>query len=478
MIQQLKFLPIYKNVDEVSQMGGCVDLKNGYIDEAGAWRSRPGLSPFKVLGTVEPVVGIHWWDERRMALYISDGKLFAQTSEAADPVQVTLDSAVVIPERCSPVFVSTAQRVFIAWNDQVLTWTGSGTAVFCTLGTLPTRVSQLAFLDGYIIAINAADDLMYFAEPSLDDIDAEPTWYAGDKAEGASDLMTTLKAGWRDLMVGGRRSIEMWYNAGNALPQSPFARREGAFIERGVIAPHSFLGINNTWFWLDHERKVSMLSGVTPQVLSGPFDALFQTFSTVEDARAFGIAHGGRSWYVLSFPTENRTFAYEYATQQWAEWAEWHSATASWDRWAGEAVVHAVAWNKHLVASRHENGTVYFLSSTVYADDAVPVMNELTTSWVDHGTNMRKRSRMIRFRVKRGELASATAPVLSLRFRDDGNSVWSSWEDVDLGTLGQTSFHATLQRRGIYRARQYQLRMSGQVGLVMQLVEEDVEALR
>lgn len=479
MIQQLKFLPIYKNVDEVSQVGGCVDLKNGYIDEAGAWRSRPGLLSYRALGTSAPVDGMYWWDEKQFAIYVTGGKIFAQISATTTPVELTLDPGVTIPSPCSPVFASTANRLYIAWGTSVATWLGDTSSVsFCTLGTLPTAVTQLAFLDGYILALNTADDLMYFAEPSTESLTAEPTWYAGDKAEGAPDKMNTLVAGWRDLIVCGRRSIELWYNAGNPLPASPFARREGAFIERGVLAPLSFVGANNTWFWLDHERKICMLQGNVPQVLSGAFDSVFQALTTVEDARGFTLTYGGKNWYIITFPTENRTFAYEYTTQQWAEWSEWYSQKYEWRKWNANAAIHAISWNKHLIASTKNDGTVYELSNTTHADGGISVVNEVTTCWIDHGTNARKRARLLRFRLKRGELVGVNPPMLTIRYRDDGNQTWSTWEEVDMGNLGETAFHVQLFRRGIYRARQYQLRMSGEVALVLQAIEEDVEVLR
>lgn len=478
MIQQLKFLPIYKNVDEVSQLGGCVDLKNGYIDEAGAWCSRPGLAAFQSLGTAEQVLGAYWWDEKQYAIYVSDGKLFVQTAADTAPTEVTLGTGASLSSSVVPTFASTAYRLYIACGGQVITWLGTGTADLCTLGTLPTAVTQLAFLDNYILALNTADNLMYFAEPSTVSATAEPTWYAGDTAEGSPDLMNTLVAGWRDLIVGGRRSIEIWYNAGNALPSSPFSRREGAFIERGVLAPFSFVGANNTWFWLDHERKVSMLQGAVPQVLSGPFDSVFQSLATVTDARGFTLTFGGKNWYVIAFPTENRTFAYEYATQQWAEWSEWKASTSEWLRWNATTAIHAVGWNKHLVVSKKEDGKVFYLDSATHNDNGVSVVNEIITSWVDHGTSARKRSRLIRFRIKRGEYAGVSAPVLNIRYRDDGDQVWSSWEAIDLGTAGETMFHTQLFRRGIYRSRQYQLRMTGEVALVLQSIEEDVEVLR
>ena len=64
---------LFTNVDESVINAPAADMYDGYVDEAGAFNRRPGMSQFVDLGTDAPVDGIFYWPEVDYLVAVSKG---------------------------------------------------------------------------------------------------------------------------------------------------------------------------------------------------------------------------------------------------------------------------------------------------------------------------------------------------------------------------------------------------------------------
>jgi len=390
----------------------------------------------------------------------------------------------------------------------------------------PINVTHIAFIDGYVLANRKETSLIQFS--NLED---GLVWDALDffSAKTKQDEVTSLSVLWREILAVGKDSMDYYWNDGT----TPFSRLEGAYIERGCIAPYSLIFADNTYFWLDNTRRFVRLDGRTPQIISTPFDRIIQGYGTVEDCTADLCEVKGKPWIIWSFPTEGKTLVYDIMLKIWYEWGRWMSGSSTYERWLGNCVVYARDWNKWLIGSRLAGGEIWELDMDTHDDDGGTIRTLRRTALVDHNTLARKKSKAIYVKIKRGEGFAAGSPsmivgsdtlvytcikdhtstandkpitgsnwafyweqsgasvtdwvvdtgydahmpFISFRWKDNNKNTWSNLHQLELGKSGETEVVLTFPRLGIYKTRQWEFIMTDTVPLILCEVEEDVELL-
>ena len=156
-----------------------------------------------------------------------------------------------------------------------------------------------------------------------------------------------------------------------------------------------------------------------------------------------------------------------------------NEAKAIREHWIGNVGTYCSLWNKYLVGSRVD-GKVYTASREFTKDGNNTISAEMWTGRNNWGTDKRKKTLKIRFKVKRGDglngLNPSVTPKLFISKRDNGNTAWSTEKLIDLGISGDTEFYKTFRRQGTYRDRQWRFRLTdGPLTLVS--AEEDFKVL-
>lgn len=284
--------------------------------------------------------------------------------------------------------------------------------------------------------------------------------------EVKGDNLEALFVAWQELYAWGTQGLEIWQYDG----VTPFAPVMNAFTEAGLAAPYSIVIADNTVFALcvvAGAKVVVRMNGRSPVAVSDPIAKILSDMEIVNDAIGDLISVGGLSIYLLSFPSENQSWAYDYKNDTWSRWGHFHEGHH--DRFLGQHACYAKSWNKHLILSRVD-GTVYELSRDEAQDAGQEMVAYRRTGWMNHGTFNRKTCDQFYLKCKAGEADVAT---LLLRWRDDGRSEWSRWVEITLSPIGIRDFLAKLNRFGTYRSRQYEFRLTDNVNLV--LVSADCE---
>jgi hypothetical protein len=151
---------------------------------------------------------------------------------------------------------------------------------------------------------------------------------------------------------------------------------------------------------------------------------------------------------VFSFPSENKSWAYNVFTQQWHRW----SSGLSGGRHRSNC--YAFFNGKHLVGD-FEKGVIYELTDSVRHDDGVEIVSELIFPelWND-GNFLEFNSFQLDMETGAGLEADLTSPAsgsdpqVMLKWSDDGLNTWSNEHWLSVGKIGEYNNRAIHRRMG------------------------------
>lgn len=453
----------YKNVGAVSLTNHSEALINGFVDESESTNKRPGLLEWINLNTNKPIDGLFFWDKKDLVIAVSNGVIFKITSGAI----VTEITGAILNVSGRVLFAVHGDILAMANGGKIVTTDGT-TATEMADADAPTRVTHLGFIDQYLLANNALTDIFYFSDVG-NPLSWDPLEFA--TAELRSDNINALFAtAWGEVYLWGRESLEPWINDG----VNPFSPFPGAQTTRGTIAPYSVVLAGQTFYYLDPSKQIVRLEGRQAVPISNPFRKIFQELTTVNDAIADFMEIEGRAFYVISFPTEKLTFAYDIDMASWAQWSYWDSSVPENTQWLVSSYCHPYLWGFHLAGDRRNNGKIHKLSMAHQNDAEDLIRYFRRTGHIDHGTLNKKRSNFINIKLKRG---TASTGNLAFRWRDDGENLWSNEHLISLGNIGETEFIKRIYTRGIYRTRQYEFTLTDATQLTLVGAEENIDVL-
>ena len=86
---------------------------------------------------------------------------------------------------------------------------------------------------------------------------------------------------------------------------------------------------------------------------------------------------GGHQFYVLSFPAQDKTWAYDISTQQWHQWA-WRDGGGVLHRHRARQIFPAFINTQAniLLAGDWQSGNIYLVDPTVYTDNGSPILRQ------------------------------------------------------------------------------------------------------
>lgn len=279
---------------------------------------------------------------------------------------------------------------------------------------------------------------------------------------GSPDAISGLVIMHRNIWTIGTLTTEVWYNSGAA--DFTFATAPGVYIEHGCIAPYSIAAQDLSVFWLSQDRqgKCVVLRGgadfVVKELSSKGIEAIIGEFAVVSDAIGGCYQQLGHAYYVLTFPTENRTFQVELKTGQWTELA--FTGTNGLER--HRAMSWAFANNMNL-AQDWQNGKLYQLDPTAFTDFGNPITRLRT---IPHVLNDGKRIRINRLiaDTQGGKIPAPDGdPLMFLRVSYDRGGSFSDALESSMGGAGQYPDMPFWSNIGLARDFVFELSWSGPI---------------
>lgn len=189
---------------------------------------------------------------------------------------------------------------------------------------------------------------------------------------GYSDLLVTVIVTKREIWLIGKRTTEIWYDAG--LTDFPFAIIPGPFIQHGCVAKYSVAQVDGAVFWLSQDQAGTniLARGAGYQATRISTHALEQEWAdypTIADAQGFCFQFGGHSFYQINFPTANKSWRWDETTQLWHE-PVYTDTDGNENRHRASCAAFAYGVN---VAADWETGQLYAIDPEFYTDNGVPM---------------------------------------------------------------------------------------------------------
>lgn len=257
-------------------------------------------------------------------------------------------------------------------NQLLIASGGNAYVIDLTLNTLTlipavtlTNVSMVAYIDGFFLAL-IKNSNQIFASTLLDATSWPPL--STTKVSVFTDNVISIFADHRELAVAGPRASQVYFDSGNF--PFPLDIIPGAFIEQGIAAQFSIVKIDNSVFWLGADERgqgiVWRMQGYNPVRISNhAIELAIQSYARMDDAVAFSYQDQGHSFYWLSFPTAQKTWVYDVATNMWHERGFWNTQAGVFNQHLAQ--YHTFNFGKHLVGGT-ASGKLYDMS-IAYLDD-------------------------------------------------------------------------------------------------------------
>lgn len=306
--------------------------------------------------------------------------------------------------------------------------------------------------------------------------------YFGIKS-GYPDDIQWLVVNRREIILVGSLKSEVWYNAG--LAAFPFAVLPGAFFEHGTMSRYTVAAMDISVFMLGQDLQgmgiVYKIKGYNCNRISN-YAMEYQIReiarkSTIADAIGYCYQQDGHSFYVLHFPSGDKTWVFDDSlsddpTIAWHEEA-WTDLNGVHHRHRGNC--HAFVRSTHLIGD-WENGMIYEQDFKTYTDTVAGTEYRITrtrtfphigTGEVEVGPMGRKPvladGQRVQFHKFEADIESGTSPLpeqITLRYSDDRGRTWSSDVLQHGGNLGEYLTWPTWQGLGIARDRVFELEYS------------------
>lgn len=344
-----------------------------------------------------------------------------------------------------------------------------GKAGYYTSGTTLSKIvdpdfpipSSLTFQDGYFI-VTAKDSGRFHISPlnspggDWDELDYST-------AEGSPDFAVKGFMSHRELFVFGEESIEPYQNTGNA--DFPFERMGGRFVEHGLGASETVAKFADSLIWLADDFSIRTFVDGTPQVIAP--ETLSQTigsYTKKSDAFGFSYKYKGNWFYIITFPTEGKTWMINARTRG----VNQLSSGISGNRHRSNC--HMFFAGKNLVGD-YQNGKIYELSDSTFTDDGDTIKRvRVSPALFDpDGYKMLTYPYLqIEFKAGMGLVSGqGSDPAAMLRYSDDGCRTWSNEEWLKVGKMGENTREAVWEILGSSKQRNFEISVTDPIEWVI-----------
>lgn len=315
----------------------------------------------------------------------------------------------------------------------------------------------VCYIDGFLIFNRRETNQFYISPPFWNGTDPFDVLDIAAKIGGPDDI-TGVIANHRELWLVGQVTTEVWYNEGGA--DFPFARQPGVFVEHGMLLGYSLARADVNIFWLGRDRQgqgiVFQSQDYNAERISNhALEDAIQSYAVVNDAIGMTYQKDGHTFYILTFPTADKTWVYDLATKQWHE-RTWTDDDGGEHRSRANTV--CAAYNKIIVGD-HTNGKLYAWAADAYDDDGSPIVRR---RGFPHLVNDGKRISYSSFIADMepatgdGEGVGAGRQVM-LRWSDTRGKSWGDPIQLEFGATGEFERSLLARRLGMARDRVFEL---------------------
>lgn len=321
----------------------------------------------------------------------------------------------------------------------------------------------VTYMDGFglFTQVNAKT---FFATGLLDFTSIDALDFAS--AEAYPDNNVSILSDHGEIWIFKKTNTEIWQDAGT--PNFPFARLGNTRIERGCAATFSPAKIDNSIFWLGDDGVVYRAQGYTPMRISTEqIEYAVSKMDKADDAFSFTYDQEGHKFYVLTFPTANRTFVYDVMTSLW------HERSSSGEEWR---VSNVLTLKNEKIAFDKINGNIYLLDMDCYTENGAEILRQHVFPVITQDQkNLFFRRLEIDFEQGTGLISGqGSEPFVNLDWTDNGGRNFSNSVNLSVGDIGSYLSRSVINNLGDSRQRWFRITASDPIKWVILGIIGDV----
>lgn len=455
-----------KDTEEVGLATGNTAYLDCVVDDQGVIRRRPGLELLCNVGH-RPIDGIVDWPGQDVLVASSNAKAFTVERDGTD----TDVTGAGLPTAGQPIsFVEyTPSQAYMATGGRIISLDAAGTTSYIADANAPTSVSHIAAIDFYLLAVKDGTDEVYW--PDVGD----PTTWNNEfiTAEGKPDILLAVHELNKLGYLFGKKTLQTIRDDG----VTPFVPEYQGYVSRGLAGKYACIlcPYDNRFYFLDNTRMVVRLDGLSITPVSASLNRYISSFSAVSDVRTSYAQVDGRPYLIFYFPTEQKTLVLDVKNQDgfWSEWNKWDNISNEYSPFIGGATsVYVDRWGSSYVGDRI-TGNIYRMSHDVYQDNGTIIRSAVRTARINKGTETRRKfCHAITLRMKKLRSYTGTAPVITLRYRDNGAEEWTAERQIPVYQQGG-EYKTTVRALGSYYSRQWEIACSDNCPFELASMEEE-----
>lgn len=331
------------------------------------------------------------------------------------------------------------------------------TNTFSTIAALAGIADMGAHLDGYFLALDQATSTVYVSD-LLDGTSWPATQYFQRSAR--PDPWESMIVAGSYIYLFGSETSEIWQDVGTS--PVPFALHPSGILEFGTCAEFSPRVADTAVMWLGQTKEgrgmVIRAYGFDPEIVSTfPLQRAINGYSVVSDAIGDAYNDLGHTFYLLTFPNEGVTWAWDFQSQVWANRGTWIEEETRFDVW--RPIWHTLAFGQHRWLDI-STGAVYEASTSYGSDvDDREIRRVRRAPCLMH-ENLRVFYPGFEVDLEPGlglSSGQGSNPLVMLRLSNDGGKTWSNEISRSAGAMGNYSTRVRWNRCGSARRRVWEV---------------------
>lgn len=192
----------------------------------------------------------------------------------------------------------------------------SGSPAAIADANFPAAPQGAAFIDGYFVTCKGASGRFYLSQ-LYDGTDWTPVQFA--TAESLGDNLINVKNIGNELWLFGEKSVEVWYNTGNA--DFPFERINGKIYDIGLAAQYSVGIMDNSVYFIGSSQAgrgaVWAITGGQLTRVSTPYIESLTSGTYTPNWEGYCYRYDGHAFYALNNRSSGGSYVFDITEGAW-----------------------------------------------------------------------------------------------------------------------------------------------------------------
>jgi hypothetical protein len=279
--------------------------------------------------------------------------------------------------------------------------------------------------------------------------------------DSSSDNLITMMENNREAWLIGERTSEVWFNSGGT--NFSFSRIPGVGPQIGCAAVHSIARAGQQLCWLGKNEQGENIVVVSSQyswerISTHAIDHAIAQYPVVSDAIGYAYEEDGHLFYVLTFPTADVTWVFDFTSQFWHQRASYDPNAGLFHRHRSNCFMD---FGDVRIVGDYQTGQLHQMSRLYFTDAGAPLRCVRRTPhlWLK-ATRERMFFSQLQIEFTPGvglQVGQGSNPQVMLRWSDDGGFTWSNEHWVTIGKAGETKNRAIFRALGRARDRVWEV---------------------